>query len=146
VRAWSRRWPDAAHLIVATPSCETETLAARRVLPASFSREDAVFNLQRAAWLVRALCDGELDGIGEALRDKWHQPYRAPLVPGWDRLSTLGHDNLLGTFISGSGPSVVAVATGAIEEIEQLLRSVYDDLGVPADVRHVGVHQKEGRL
>ena len=59
------------------PESRVKTPDARRVLPASLSRADAVFNLQRVALLLQALQTNRPALLREALRDKWHQPYRA---------------------------------------------------------------------
>lgn len=139
--AWSRPWPEALRVIVATPTAEVDTRAARRALPERIAREDGVYNLQRLAWLLHAIESGDYEQFAEALRDRWHQPYRAPLVPIWDRLSSLAHPDLLGICVSGSGPSVVAFATRNIESVASALRAEYDAAGMKVTVRAVGVHQ-----
>jgi homoserine kinase len=140
--AWSRRWPEMLRLVVATPRAHVDTPAARRVLPASIPREDAVFNLQRAAWLLHALDTHDFGALAEAFRDRWHQPFRAPLVPAWERLSRLRHPDLLGVFVSGSGPSVIALASRHVEDVTRAIRAEYESAGVQADVRTVSVHQQ----
>ena len=57
------------------------TAKARAALPDVVSRKDAVFNLQRVLSLVHALQTGEYERLREAVRDTWHQPARAALVP-----------------------------------------------------------------
>lgn len=140
--AWSRRWPDELRVIVATPVVEVETRAARHVLPDTIARQDGVFNLQRLAWLLHALEAGDFEPLAEALRDRWHQPYRASLVPAWDRLAKLRHPDLVGVCVSGSGPSVVGFAARNLPAVEEALRAEYDALGVPVHVRTVAVHQQ----
>ena len=53
-----------------------------RVLPDAVPRADAVFNLQRALLLVQALQHNRYGHVREALRDRWHQPFRAASCPG----------------------------------------------------------------
>src|SRR6476646_1060488 len=81
VTALAWRWPDTIRLIVATPDVPLDTSHARSVLPAAIPYKDAVFNLQRAVLLVRALEAGRHALIKEAVPARWHQPFRAPLVP-----------------------------------------------------------------
>jgi homoserine kinase len=141
LRGW--RWPDDIHIVIATPGVPLETAVARRVLPATVTLADAVFNLQRALLLVRAIETGRHEDLREALRDRWHQPYRTPLVPGLKEALALEHPSLLGTCLSGAGPSVVAFATGGAADVTALLEATYARLRVPCTVRLVAVHQPE---
>ena len=80
-------WPDALKLVVGTPEAQLETAAARKILPQTVPLRDAVFNLQRALLLVRALETGRFGDLREALGDRWHQPTRQTFVPGLPRRS-----------------------------------------------------------
>jgi homoserine kinase len=143
--AWSLKWPESIKLVVATPSVRLETSEARRVLPANISRADAVFNLQHTLYLLHALESGNRHAFREAVRDRWHQPYRRALVPGLDRLLALDDPDLLGVCLSGSGPSVVALADRNVPRVEALLRQTYADLRLPCIVRCLSVDQKGTR-
>ena len=134
-------WPESIRFVAATPAVAVPTTEARRVLPDAVPRADAVFNLQRALLLVRAIQSGELDLLREALRDRWHQPYRAALVPGLQEALTFRHPQLLGTCLSGSGPTVLALCTGAFDEIAAQLADLYRRRELPADVRVLSAHQ-----
>lgn len=142
IAAWSWPWPESISVIVATPGVELETDAARKVLPDAVPRADAVFNLQHTLLLLHALESGDRLAIREALRDRWHQPYRRALVPGLDRLLALEHPDLLGVCLSGAGPSVVALADRNILAVETILRDTYRDLGVACTIRCLAAHQK----
>jgi homoserine kinase len=135
------RWPERLKLVVATPSIQVATPDARRVLPEQYSRADAVFNLQRALLLVHAIEHGELEALREALRDRWHQPYRACLVPGLREALAMEHPQLHGVCLSGSGPAVLAFATGAFDEIERRMSDIYAGLRIPCVVRTIAAHQ-----
>jgi len=137
----AKPWPERIRFVVASPAVQLATSDSRRVLPDAISREDAVFNLQRALLLVQALAHGTDTQIAEALRDRWHQPFRAPLVPGFPEVIAIRHPHLLGICLSGSGPSVLALCTGADEEIVRLLQGVYERIGVSCTVRPVTAHQ-----
>ena len=141
VIARSSRWPEAVRFVAATPAVAVATPDARRVLPDAVPRRDAVFNLQRALLLMHAVREGELALLREALRDRWHQPYRAPLVPGLDEALTLEHPHLLGVCLSGSGPTVLALCTGAVDEVSALLAQVYRRRQLPADIRVLAAHE-----
>jgi homoserine kinase len=89
------------------PDFVLSTSKARAVLPDSYSRRDAIFNVQHSALLIAALCTGNTDSFSAALQDKLHQPYRAPLIPGFAEMLALRENGLLGCALSGSGPSVL---------------------------------------
>lgn len=141
VLSFTRHWPEAVQFVIASPAVCLGTPESRSVLPENVARQDAVFNLQRALLLWEALGRGDLDAIAEALRDRLHQPFRAPLVPGFAELLALKHPQLLGVTLSGSGPSVLAWCAGDTEPIAAAVRGVYERLGVGCRVRVVAVHQ-----
>jgi homoserine kinase len=139
------RWPDALRFVVATPAATLETKRSRAALPASVPLADAVFNLQRALLLLRALESGRFDDIREALRDRWHQPARSPLVPALAEALAIDHPAVLGTCLSGAGSSVVAIATaGRAREAAAELSAVYQRLQIPHTVRILCAHQPAG--
>ncbi|CAN5885533.1 homoserine kinase [soil metagenome] len=138
-RSWG--WPSGIKLVVATPGREVATEDARRVLPDSVPLPDAVFNLQHALLLVHAVSGGQRRDLREALRDRWHQGVRAPLVPELVEALALEHPALLGVCLSGSGPSIVAFAEEDGLAVLELLRGLYRRLGVPCRVRVLAAHQ-----
>jgi homoserine kinase len=142
VLAGSVPWPGAIRFVAATPDARVKTPEARAVLPATLSREDAIFNLQRVALLLQAVQFDRPELLREALRDRWHQPYRARLVPGLTEALALDHPNLAGVCLSGSGPTVVALAAGDTAGIEQALADIYDRLGVACHIRVLDAHNR----
>jgi homoserine kinase len=98
------QWP----LLLAIPQQSLSTEEARRVLPAQYSRADAVVNIQNSMLLLAALTQGRPDLLPAALDDRIHQPYRSrlcPLLPCLQKLA--GRDGVLGAVLSGAGPSVL---------------------------------------
>jgi homoserine kinase len=136
----SSAWPDDVRFVTVTPEVRVKTIEARRVLPSELSRADAVFNLQRVALLLQAIHTGRPDVLREALADRWHQPYRAPLVPGLSEALALKHPNLLGVCLSGSGPTVAALCTGDTSGVEEALTGIYSRLGVGCCARRLAAH------
>jgi homoserine kinase len=138
--AW--RWPEDVAFVVSTPDVPLDTAYARSVLPATVRMRDAVFNLQRAVLFIRALETGRYEELREAMRDKWHQPYRQMLVPGLAEAMELEHPGLLGVCLSGAGPSVLALALAPqAADVADQLGAVYDRLGVSRTIRILKVHQ-----
>jgi homoserine kinase len=95
-------------LLLAVPEQALSTEEARRVLPAQYSRADAVSNVQNSMMLLAAFSQGRPDLLSTALDDRIHQPYRAALCPLLPCLQQLkGGDGILGATLSGAGPSVL---------------------------------------
>jgi len=138
-RSWP--WPAGIRLVVATPQVELATSDARSVLPRDIPMRDGVYNLQHVVLLLHAFGTGHTADFRDALRDRWHQPFRAPLVPGLAEALTIEHPSLLGVCLSGAGPSVVAFTTDGEREIVRLFQDLYRSLRVPCTVRPVAPHQ-----
>ncbi len=96
--------------VVVIPVFELSTGKARAVLPQTYSRQDAVYNLQRTALTIAALTTGEWRNLREGMRDRIHQPYRAALIPGLSEILALDIPGLAGVALSGAGPTVLALA------------------------------------
>lgn len=99
--------PAACGLAVIIPDFTLPTSHSRSVLPATYTRDQVVFNLQRTGLLVAALATGNMEALSVALSDQLHQPFRAPLVPGLEQVLALRLPGLLGCVLSGAGPSVL---------------------------------------
>ena len=98
------KWP----LLLAVPEEALATEEARRVLPAQYSRADAVANVQNSMLLLAAFMQGRPELLSAALEDRMHQPFRAPLCPLLPCMQKWGNsDEILGTALSGAGPSVL---------------------------------------
>jgi homoserine kinase len=96
--------------IVAFPAEPLSTSKARAMLPASYSLEDVVANLQSVATLGLAFAQGRGDLLRLAMNDRIHQPYRAPSCPLLPLLLPLvGKHGILGVSLSGAGPAVLVV-------------------------------------
>ncbi|SJN33211.1 homoserine kinase [Luteococcus japonicus] len=97
-------------VIAWVPGFEVRTAGARQVLPVDVPRVDALAQAISSALLVHALTKDPsklLDGT----RDRLHQPYRAPLMqPSADLMAELRSQGIA-AFISGAGPTVLAMGT-----------------------------------
>jgi homoserine kinase len=100
--------PMGLEALLVVPTEAVPTAQARAALPATVPIADAVFNVGHASMLVLGLAHGDLDLISAGLRDRLHQPFRAPLYPRsaelLERAPALG---ALGATISGAGPAVL---------------------------------------
>jgi len=124
-RAVRLELPARFGVAVVTPDFDLPTTAARAVLPESYSREDAIFNVQRAALLIAALATGTASAFPAALEDRFHQPYRAALVPGLEEILKLRAPGLLGCALSGAGPSILVFYERGFEPVCELVRKIF---------------------
>lgn len=126
-------WP----LLLAIPEEPLSTEEARRVLPAQYSRADAVFNVQNALFLAAGFMQGRADLLRSALQDRIHQPHRAPLCPLLPALSELaGSEGVLGAVLSGAGPSVLLFLDAEIptEQVASRVASQLMKKGLKAEL------------
>jgi homoserine kinase len=133
VWAYSCPVPDSLQLVLVVPNYAVATEKARAVLPAQYSRADAIHNLQRATVLAAQLFSGKADFHPTFFDDRWHQPYRASLVPGLEAVLKLKHPELLGICMSGAGPAVLAFVRGEGEAVGEAIRQELAEHGVQAE-------------
>ena len=117
--------------VIFIPEIELPTQQARSVLAAEVSREDAVYNLGRASLLVLALSQGRRYLLQTATQDRLHQPARSRLFPAMDTLfeAALGA-GALGVFLSGAGPTVLALGSGDTAPIEKAMSAASHAAGI----------------
>lgn len=148
--AVKRHWPEEIRIVICIPEIELETTKMRAVLPKMVTRADAIYNLQRASLLQAAISEKRFDLFNEALRDRLHQPYRAPLAPGLSEVLKLNdethkHPGLLGTAISGAGSTMIAFATDNCEKIAETMKERLAGAGVRSRTMEVKV-DNNGRM
>ncbi len=115
--------------LVVLPSEPLATSKARAVLPTSYPLGDVVANLQSAALLGLAFAYGRADLLPVAMRDRIHQPYRAPFCPLLPLLLPLvGTHGILGAALSGAGPAVLMLIDTQ-ENLSVASSAVADALG-----------------
>ncbi|ACT03027.1 homoserine kinase [Paenibacillus sp. JDR-2] len=145
VSAWDGERADYVRLaphakletLVAIPAFQLATEKARHALPKQISMADAVFNVGRSSLLVAALASGELGLIRHAMRDRLHQPYRAPLIPGMSTILEQAVEyGALGAALSGAGPTLIAFVDAdskSKSELEQFLLATLKQEGIEAE-------------
>ena len=124
-RAVRLELPPHYEIAVIVPDFPLPTAEARAVLPQTYSKQDAIFNVQRAALLTAALATGATHAFPTALEDRFHQPYRCPLVPGLEEILRLRAPGLLGCTLSGAGPSILVFYERGHDEVCDLVRQIF---------------------
>jgi homoserine kinase len=132
VIAYSCPVPTDLQLVLVVPNYALATKEARAVLPNQYSRADAIHNLQRATVLAAQFFSGKADFHAEFFEDRWHQPYRAPMVPGLVEVLSTRHPDVLGICLSGAGPSILAFVRANAATVGELIRQTLTQHGVEA--------------
>ena len=116
---WQKiKTPEDLKIILAVPDFYLSTREMRRVLPKNIALSDAIFNIGRVALLVNAIQNSDWGILGRAMEDRLHQPYRAPFIPGIEKIfSGIKSTGLAGVALSGSGPTIASLTKKGSEEI-----------------------------
>jgi homoserine kinase len=102
--------PDRYRFVALIPELQLSTAEARKLLPDQVQRRDAVFNMQRALWLVNAIANERPEELRRAFHDRLHQTRRQKLVPFLPSVINAAEQaGAFGAFLSGAGSAVVAV-------------------------------------
>ena len=103
-------------LLIALPGEGLATTKARALLPEMYSRADAVVNVQATALLVSAFALNRPELLHAGTQDRLHQPYRSAACPLLPLLLPLaGSDGIHSVTLSGAGPSVLLIVSGAAD-------------------------------
>jgi len=94
-----------------TPEIRIQTQEARRILPKQLDRADWIQQMANAAGVVAAFITGDAELLKRSLVDGYAEPRRAPLIPRLQEVKQAAATaGALGCSISGSGPTVFAIA------------------------------------
>lgn len=118
-RAVSLKVDDRIKALLLIPENQLSTAKARKLLPETISHQDAVLNSSRSALLVHALAERP-DLLFTATEDALHQRYREQAMPKTIALMEKLRGAGLAAVVSGAGPSVMVLYSGAEDEIDQL--------------------------
>lgn len=133
-RAVRMQLPALYGVAIVVPDFILPTAKARAALPQSYSRADAVFNIQRSALLIAAMLTSTTGAFHTALQDRLHQPYRQHLVPGLPEMLAFKAAGLLGCALSGAGPSVLVFYERGHEEVVGQFREIFARHGHESEI------------
>ncbi len=139
------KWP----LLLAVPEQSLATEEARRVLPAQYSRADAVANIQNSMLLLAAFTQGRPDLLSAALEDRIHQPYRAALCPLLPCLQELkAREGILGAVLSGAGPSVLIFVDphASVQKVSKMVAAHLSQNQLAAELLPAAITLRGARL
>lgn len=110
------------------PDFYVQTKKSRGILPESVPLKDAAFNISRASWLTACLVSGKLDNLKIGAEDKIHQPYRKDYVPDMENIIKTAYSfGAKAAFLSGSGPTILALIEGNMQEFEKNINMFFKE-------------------
>jgi homoserine kinase len=130
--------PTGLQLVLAHPAQRLSTAKSRRALPDTLTREVLTHQMAQTAALVAACYADDLALFGRALDDRYAEPARAPLLPGFIEAKRAAiAAGALGASISGAGPSAFAVAgdEASAERIARAMAVAYAEQGIECTTR-----------
>ncbi|MGL4773276.1 MAG: homoserine kinase [Clostridium sp.] len=114
---------DDLEFVVIIPNFKLETKQARGVLPKEISLKDGIFNASRTALMVTCLFNGNYELLGRACNDSFHEKYRSSLIKGFNEIKSEAKKiGALATFLSGAGPSIMAIVKKGDESFSNKMR------------------------
>lgn len=120
-------------LVIVTPEFVFPTSQARAALPKEILLADAVYNLSHSALLIQALASGDLALLALAMKDRLHQPYRLPLIPGAiAALEAAQSAGAVASALSGAGSSLLAILKSEAEspKVIEAMQSAFKHAGL----------------
>lgn len=126
---------------IPSDSGEVATKKARALLPETIPHIDAAVNISRSTLMVEALAR-KPELLFAGTEDRIHQFYRQSQMPKSYELMTKLRDAGVPAFISGSGPTVLALHYGNIADAQEIARAGGDSfttqiVGVSAQGAHI---------
>ena len=127
-----------------TPEVRIETRAARAMLPEAWGRAEWVQQMANTAALVHGFATGDHELVRRSLHDGYAEPRRSALIPRFAEVKEAAlAGGALGCSISGSGPTVFALASASADAFRCASVMQAALAGTPARV-HVGRVAGEG--
>lgn len=140
-------FPASLRILLLIPEWEIRTEEARRLLPQVYPQQVVISNLQRLAFFMACLQDGNFAGFRESVKDQIHQPYRAQLMPfARDMLDSTRFTSDSAVVISGSGPSFAVLYKVHEKIIRSEIQEIMSIHHVPYDLRNVVVDDEGTRI
>ncbi len=147
IHAIKAPFPDALKAVIFTPSFPMDTVAGRKLLPASYSKADVTFNTGRVALLLTALQMGRYEVIGEAMQDRLHQPYRQVLFPAMpDIIDAAVAAGAYGACLSGGGSSLIALTSSRFDDVLHAMQGTARAAGIQGTGRILRADQNGARV
>jgi homoserine kinase len=129
------------------PDIPMPTVESRSVLPEQIPMDDAVYNLGRVALLVNSLKTGETDFLRVATKDRLHQPAREKIFPPMPLLlRSAVNAGAFGAFLSGAGPTILALTYSKELTVAYEIADTADKLGISGEIKVTKVSSRGAHI
>ncbi|MCV3763590.1 homoserine kinase [Companilactobacillus farciminis] len=93
------------------PDYQLSTRKARQVLPKTMDYQTVSYQVGHAVALSKALENGDLQTIRQAIIDKMHEPFRSKLIPDYSKVKSICQKDGGVLYISGSGSTLMSITS-----------------------------------
>lgn len=134
---------------VVHPNIQIQTANTRKLLNRNISLQNAVTQWGNVGGLVAGLLKGDYDLISNSLADVIIEPIRGVLIPGFKEVTTAAlNAGVLGSGISGSGPSVFALSSTkkTAQKAGQTMQETFQSIGLDNDVYISEIKENRPRI
>lgn len=131
-------------VVLVRPHVRVETRQARALLPDQIARDQWIAQMANTIGLAQAFGSGDGELLRRSLDDRFAEPRRAELIPRFHAVKQAALDEgALGCSISGSGPTIFAVAVDedAAHRCGQAMQAAFGEV---RSTVHAGAIAKEG--
>lgn len=132
VRFIKHNMPEYLKAVIVVPQKPISTSHSRTLLPKSYSKKNAIFNLSRSSLLTAAIILQKWDLLKEASEDRFHQEIRMKQLPELFEVQKVALSNgALMSTLSGSGSSMFQLAyKDDAQKLADRLKDRFSEFGV----------------
>ncbi|WP_288221918.1 homoserine kinase [uncultured Clostridium sp.] len=131
---------EGINFVAIIPDFELSTSLARKVLPREVAFKDAVYNISRASLMISAFSNGRYELLKYACRDSLHEKYRSPLIKNYNLVyNKCISSGALSCFLSGAGPTIMAIIKNDHEEIVGNIKKFLKDEHINWNVKELSI-------
>ncbi len=113
------------------PKYYVMTKKSRGLIPGEISTHDAAYNLSHAAAMAVCFATGNYKNLGVYCKDRIHQQYREAVVDDLgDIIEKSNNFGALATYLSGSGPTIIAIINGDDNHFIEKITDYFSDRGI----------------
>jgi homoserine kinase len=136
--------PEYLKAVVVIPNRPISTAQSRTILPRSYSKDDAVFNLSRSSFLASCIFNEDWKSLALASKDRFHERFRMKALPELFNVQKLALENgALMSTLSGSGSTFFTMCySDDAKRLAKLLKNNFSDFRVEIlDFDNIGIQE-----
>jgi homoserine kinase len=117
---------------IVIPEIDLPTFSMRDALPRNVLLNDAALNLGSMGIVIEALRQANFTLLSRVAEDRLHEPYRAPLIPGFFEARSAGMEaGAAAVTLAGAGPGLIAFAADRHQAIAEAMAEEFSSYDLP---------------